>query len=698
MKKNELSLILAAAIGLALTHNNTAQTVNSPNPQPPPPIARPTPNLSTVLSKNIETAQKIEIPRERREQAYAKLLEAQRYLWGMSRVRSQAGVTTGTRFAKQALQKAVELDPTLSEAYTALAEISLTSSPNDIEEAIMLANIAAKLNPNNFGARRILARVYTIKSRLNSGGALDSAAARKAVAEWKEVTRMDARNAEAWAFLSEFYDKSNRNEERIDALKKWMSSATPLETRFYRIIMGADQNLSPESATIKLGSALVKAGRGGEAIGILSRSVADNPENAEAIELLRQAVVNGDGQSSAAALESLQQAVFASPNNPVLVELLAEIQSRSGKTDDAVKTIQSSIVNLGGTDKNAIANLQVSLGDIYSQSNRNTEAVSAYEAALKTYGIEAALLTNDDEREFAAKVFEKMIAAYKNAGRTNDVRATIARARVLLGKDDLFSDKQTINLLRESGKKNEALQKIRLVRREFPEDYSLMRLEASILTEMGKVDAGVALIKTLMSDKKSAASPYYDDFSNYIFISGLYSQAKRPKEAILTAQQAFGTTQDAERKQIANLSLANAQHQSGDFKSAETTLRNILKQMPGNPFALNNLGYFLLEQNEKIDEAHQLIAQAVKIDPTNSTYLDSLGWANFKLGNLTASERYLKDSIRYNPISPVVYEHLGDVYEKQGKSELAKTAWQKALNLSKDSIAAQRIKTKIAKK
>lgn len=688
--------IYKLGLGLAILGAISGQNISAQNGQPaapkptPPPVAAP-----TIVMPSPQTLNQT-VPRERREQAYAKLLEGQRYLWGMSRVRSQAGAQTGLRLAKQAMQKAVELDPTLSEGYTALAEIALSSPPGNIEEAIMLANISSKLNADNFGAHRILARVYTIKSRLGSE-AIEPASAQKAITEWKEVTRLDPRNAEAWAFLSEFYAKTNRNQERVDALRKWGSAAAALDNRFYRTILGAQENLAPENAAVKLGEALIQTSQYGEAVEILSRTVADSPENLEAIDLLRQAIQNGDGKSTNATLESLQQAVFANPTNTILVALLADVQAKNGKTDDAVKTIKSSIA-AGNSDKTSVANLQVTLGDIYVQANRSNEAVSAYEDSLKTYGISNTALTTEEEREFATKVFEKMINAYKTAGRVNEARATIERARIVLGNSELFSDKQIVSLLRETGKKNEALQAVRNLRKESSGDYSLMRLEASILTDMGKVDEGVALIKTLISTKPELMpSPYYDDFTNYVFISGLYTQAKRPQAAIANAQKAHTVAVSEERKQIADLLLATARHQSGDYKSAETILRGILKRQPSNPIALNNLGYFLLERDESLDEAHNLIQQAVRIDPTNSSYLDSLGWANFKLGKFDESERYLKESLRFNPSSSNAYEHLGDVYEKQGKLDLAKSTWQKAISMTADENSVLRIKVKMTK-
>lgn len=671
MKKNKIVLSIVFSFSCLMLQDVVAQ---SPTPSP--------------------ATQVVEVSRERREQSYAKLLEAQRYMWGMSRTRSQPTITAAAKLAKQSLQKAIELNPNLAEAYTALAEISLSTPPNDIDEAILLANIAVKLNPDNFGSRKILARVYTIKSQLPTTN-LESTFVQKAITEWKEVVRLDPRFAEGWAFLSEFYDRTHESEKRIDALKKWMASASPIETRFYRTILGTGENLSPESAGLKLGEALVKAGKSSEAVEILSQRVADDPDNPIAIDLLRQSLESSEGESTPQTLELLQRAVFANPTNLVLVEMLAEVQLRLGKMDDAVKTLNNTIQGIKEEDKLSKANLQVLLGDVYAQSNRNDDAVKSYEQSLNTFGIEKVVLTTEDQREFATKVFEKLIKVYKTAGKSDEAKATIERARFLLGKADLFADKQLISFFMESGKKEEALQTVRLVRKNFGDDYSLIRTEATILTNLGRVDEGVALIKSLMAKKSAVPSAYYDDFSNYIFISSLYSQAKRSKDAILTAQKAFGVAQNEERRQIASLSLATAQYQSGNHLQAEKTLREILKKTPNNPMALNNLGYYLLERDEDVDEAVSLIEKAVKIDPTNPSYLDSLGWGYYKLGKLTEAEKYLKEALRYNNSSATIHEHLGDVYQKQGRFSLAKSAWQKALVLSSDTKIAARIKEKM---
>jgi len=699
---NLKTISISVLIILGISSNIIAQT-DSTTPRPtPPPLVRtatpaPTPKLSETLSKNLENVSKTEeISRERREQAYVKLLEGQRYIWNMSRQRGQ-GTSSSVRTAKQALQKAVELNPNMAEGYTALAELVLSTPPNDINEALSLATLAVKIDRNNFGGHRILSRLYTIKSGLNEGK-LEESSTQKAIIAWKEITRLDPRNAEAWAFLSEFYKRTNKNEERITALQNWLSSANPIETRFYRTVLGSQENLSPEAATIKLGEALYDAGRIQESVEVLNQAVADDPENAESIGLLEKALEKADDKTAATAIQTLQQAIYANPDNISLVMLLAKVQSRSGNTADAAKFINDTITKLAEKDKASAANLQVSLGDIYNESNRPDEAVAAYQKALTLAGIDQNNLATDNEREFTLAVFEKIIRTYKAANRFAEAKSAIDNSRTILGEEDSFSDRQIIALYRENGRKQEALQSLKSARLRFPDDYGFLRQEATVLGELGKVDEAVAIVKSLIGKKKPVPSLMYDDFTNYLFISMLYSDAKRGKESVEAANQALEIAGNDDRKQIAKLTLATAQQNSGDFKGAETTLRGILAESPNNPIAQNNLGYFLAERNEKLNEALILIQEALKSEPDNPSYLDSLGWVYFKLGKLDLAEENLKKALKGDSASATIYEHLGDVYQKQGKIEPAKAAWQKALTLSSDTDQINSIKTKLNKK
>lgn len=689
-----------------------AQDIGKPaNPSTQKPTATPTPKpiavttpalkVSEILAANVENLRKDEpISRERREQAFAKLLEGQRYIWKLTR--RQQGGAANAKLAQQALQKAVELDPTLAEGYTALAELAISTPPYDIEEGIRLAELAVKMDKNNYGGHKILARLYTIQSKITTDS-LDKNFAAKAIAEWKELARLDPRSAEAWAFLSEFYFRTNQQNERIEALRQWLSAAQPLEIQFYRRMIGNRASLSPESASLKLGEALLEAGKTAEAIEVLTQLVADEPDNIEAIQLLNQAIEKSGGVADEKTVQTLQQAIYANPENTSLILLLAKIQSRTGKTADTAKFLNETIARLSQTNKIAAANLQIALGDIYLQSARYDEAVAEYQKSLTTRGIDLNNLATDDDREIAIETFQKIIHVYKVSNRFEDAKKTILSSQKILGEEDSFTDRQLITLYRENGKKEEALKAVRYARLRFPEDEDFLRTEAIVLTDLGRVDEGVEIIKSRIGKQNNnQAVALFDDYSKYLFISYLYTEAKRGKEAVEAANKALAIAGGEERRINALLTLASAQNSSGDFKSAEETLRGILKSAENNPgiysIAANNLGYFLVERNERLEEALKLIQQAVDYSPNNSSYLDSLGWAYFKLGKLALAEENLQKALQFDPSSATILDHLGDVYQKRGKTELAKQMWQKALTLSSDSEQITQIKAKLAKK
>ncbi|MCA1555592.1 MAG: tetratricopeptide repeat protein, partial [Acidobacteria bacterium] len=141
--------------------------------------------------------------------------------------------------------------------------------------------------------------------------------------------------------------------------------------------------------------------------------------------------------------------------------------------------------------------------------------------------------------------------------------------------------------------------------------------------------------------------------------------------------------------------LSSAQERAGDTKGAEESLRRILSRTPNDATALNNLGYFLTERGERLPEALDMIKRAVKSEPTNPNYLDSLGWVYFKLGQLDEAERYLNDAARHNTRSSTIQEHLGDLYQKRGQLEPARAAWRRAVGLTTDASDITRLKAKI---
>ncbi len=696
------SIFLPSFFALSFALAATAVTVGQAPPLPPPSAAPE--RLSERLAKRLQTADvKKPAARVDRERALAKMMEGQSFVWRIQRVRSQREVSAAASAAQQAYVEAAEADPSMSEAYTALAEIHLAVSSGDaaVNEAMALAELSLRVDADNFGARRLLARLYTFKSGLGRTDLVEPYTTRS-IENWTAVTRLDPRNSEGWAVLSLFFERQEREKQQIDALQKWISSAPPIDTQFFSRLFGPQIELTPESASLLLGRAFIRAGRMTEAIAVLSLIIADDPENVDAIGYLQEAVVGTSGDAAAETVQSLQQAVFANPSSAALVGILAELMVRNGRYDDAVEVFTRASQRLT-EDPEAAAALLIARGQFQARHNRYADAITSFEKAIDTVEAVDGLDAIRD-RDFIHNVFDKIIGVYRSGNSMKEAQEAAERARNLLTPDDLFADRHLITLYRESGRKEEAIAVIRQSRVKAPADQGLMRLEATILSEMGSVDEAVAIMRnggspgrTEQGNAEGIINPPRDAFSDQLFISELYTRANRHKDAADAAEASYKLARGQERQQIARLTLATAQHRAGDHDGAEATLREILKQSPRNPIALNNLGYFLVEREERLEEAAEMIRKALAVDPTNPSYLDSMGWAYFKLGKYAEAERYLRDAARYNSGSATIHEHLGDVYAKQGKADLARTAWERALTLSHDENDLKRLRAKLAK-
>ena len=177
--------------------------------------------------------------------------------------------------------------------------------------------------------------------------------------------------------------------------------------------------------------------------------------------------------------------------------------------------------------------------------------MAAFESAFAARGLNANSTFADDERAFAVRTFERMIRAAKNANRPEQARQLIERARKMLGPDDEFADGQLISMYREGGKRPEALAVVRKLKAKSPIDESLARLEATLLSELGRVDEAVAGYRKHLAARSQTGSKTLpgsvngvtsvaveappDVFSNQLFISQLYSQANRGEQAVEAA-------------------------------------------------------------------------------------------------------------------------------------------------------------------
>ncbi|MCX6967890.1 MAG: tetratricopeptide repeat protein [Verrucomicrobia bacterium] len=137
------------------------------------------------------------------------------------------------------------------------------------------------------------------------------------------------------------------------------------------------------------------------------------------------------------------------------------------------------------------------------------------------------------------------------------------------------------------------------------------------------------------------------------------------------------------------LAYGMAAEQSGDVERASTLLKKSIELAPNNSAqARNYLGYMWLDRGLHLPEAGALIQRAVKEDPKNGAYLDSLGWYFYKIADYPQAIASLLKALAALPRpDPVVFEHLGDSYAASGETAKALEAWNRALALDPENKA-----------
>lgn len=122
----------------------------------------------------------------------------------------------------------------------------------------------------------------------------------------------------------------------------------------------------------------------------------------------------------------------------------------------------------------------------------------------------------------------------------------------------------------------------------------------------------------------------------------------------------------------------------------EEELRDILKKNPEDAHALNALGYTLADRNERLPEALDYIQRAYAIEPLDAAVLDSMGWVNYRLGQLDKALEYLRKA-HATLHDPEIAAHLGEVLWKQGLQDEALAVWERASQAFPDNTVLKAV-------
>ena len=412
------------------------------------------------------------------------------------------------------------------------------------------------------------------------------------------------------------------------------------------------------------------------------------------------------------AIAAYKQALTLAPNSAELRAELAGLYARQDRAVEAIETAEEALTKdrdnreanrILGSIYAALAEQRLKLRPGDDPALYVPRAIAALERAraqgsdtpvdltlgrlylqTKSYDKAIALLRRVQLEQPGSTELAMMIAtAEEGAGRTADAAETLREA--ITDNPKFFRGLIMLAELSEKQGEWDAAADAYMKAQALNPRIDLASRRAAALINAGKAPAARDLLQP------GAAKPDAEPMVLY-----LYATALRQSGDLAGAEAAARRLRAAAPNDPRGLYvLAQVLEQRKDFDGAERALREILERDPEDATALNYLGYMLAERGQRLDEAVTLVQRALKLEPGNPSFLDSLGWAYYQQGKLDLADPPLTEAAGKLPNNSVIQDHLGDLRFKQRRFSDATAAWQRALNGDGESIDRPAIEKKI---
>ena len=595
--------------------------------------------------------------------------------------------------AIESYKAAMKADPSANFMADELSDLYFQAGR--IREAVTESEEAIRQNPSDLNARRILGRMYTRMIGDQKEAKVNEDMLKKAIEQYSKIAEAQPSDTESLLTLGRLYKVAQNSVEAEKAYKKILevdpdneealtglavvygdlgdtkrsaellqqvSSKSPSVRTLTALAAQYEQmrdhglaaetlkkalELAPENPDLKRAYAqnLLMADRYDEALGIYNELAAQDKKDTQS--LLRISQIYRQKGDFAQAREAAARALAIDPNSLELQYNPVTLLEAEGKTAEAIAALKSL--------------METSAKRSYSTGERANRVV-----LLERLGL---LYRNNEQYTEAIDTFRQIAAADP---------ALAARASAQIA-DSYRVAKQYTKALEET---DAALKK-------FPDDRVLKAVRASLLAETGRSGEAIAELKTMLDGK--------NDRETWITIAQIHEKAKNYPEMAKAIDAADKLSESADDKESIAFMRGAMFEKMKNFDAAEAEFRKVIAANPKNASALNYLGYMLADRNVRVPEALEMIRKAVEMEPNNGAYLDSLGWAYFRMGDLDKAEEYLQRAVERTAKDPTVHDHLGDVYLRQGKVKEAIAQWQVSLQEWENSSAAEKDPAEIAK-
>ncbi|MBZ0179990.1 MAG: tetratricopeptide repeat protein [Melioribacteraceae bacterium] len=405
-----------------------------------------------------------------------------------------------------------------------------------------------------------------------------------------------------------------------------------------------------------------------------------------------------------ATIKTLEDLLGLNPSSLELHKLLIESLIKNKQFDKAIEKTDEVIV-LFPEDLNLIefrANALVQKGDWKAGAAEYKKLVSDKSLSFNSkVRIAGAFIKHALDDSTLIPIAHDVIAVVDKDSSDWQIKAMIAELYGMEGKDSLAVDqlKAAINLaewnsdiwvklgviLFESGRFEDAAQEMSAAVKKFPNDYFVNFILGFSKSQLNlHEDAQPYLQKAVILNPNDP-----NVLSVYAFT---LNQLKREDEALSYIKKALRF--DPDNSQL--LGMAGMIYDNKEmWAECDSSYERALRLDPESALILNNYAYSLSERGIQLERALNMVQKSIEQDPENSSYLDTIGWVYYKLGEYNKAESYILKAIEIDGNNATLLDHLGDIYLKQNKLNKAIEMWKKAQELDPEN---ENINSKIGDK
>ena len=392
-------------------------------------------------------------------------------------------------------------------------------------------------------------------------------------------------------------------------------------------------------------------------------------------------------KQSAEAKAVLEAGVTRVPHSPEIQYYLGVLMSEEGRTEEAQKHFEKSI-QLRENFRQAYQ----SLASLYEDQEQNEKAANVYERYLQH--------VNPHYKEFRLQLVRLYLRG-----------KLYSQALAQLGQiledhpDDLNARVRVALIYGEMGNYQQAINELIDILHARPNELRVRDYLGLMYEEMKDYDQAT---KTYQANLQINAN-YYDSLLHLGFLSyrqKQYEEAISPltqakhihpkrsepylllgltylqQEQFLLATKEFqeGVQHDPTNADL-HFNLGTVYDKLDRFDDVVQEMERTLTLEPEHADALNYLGYSYADRGVQVEEALKLTQRAVELKPNNGYYIDSLGWALFKVGRSEEALATINRALLLVSDDPVIFEHLGEIHLQRQELEKAQKAWKRSIEL-----------------